>query len=215
MKTLKSSTSQLMYLCEINDIQSVKNILETNKEDINSVDRDYHTCLFAACININIELVELLLANGADINHRNIDCESVIMITCRLYEDIKDDYKCSQLKKLIKLLIAKGADVNQDDIFEKTTLLHMIDLNDHIDIIKILLDSGADVNHYGGDGETALIKVCCGLNVNIELVKLLLEYGANVNHICFRHGTPLSIACKKSNLKLINLLVAYGANTSE
>lgn len=50
------------------------------------------------------------------------------------------------------------------------------------DIVKLILDTGGDVNIVNQSGETPLTEaISRGLD---DIVQLLLDYGANVNQIC-------------------------------
>jgi len=50
----------------------------------------------------------------------------------------------------------------------------------HIEIVNMLLSSGADVNLSNNDGWTALI--CAAAKGYIQIAKMLLSAGADVNH---------------------------------
>ena len=50
----------------------------------------------------------------------------------------------------------------------------------HIEVCKLLLVKGADINHYDKAGCTALSKAAEGNHLNI--CQFLIEHGADVNH---------------------------------
>lgn len=80
-------------------------------------------------------------------------------------------------------------------------------------IVKLLLDHGADPNVPNNEGCTSLI--FASEHGNIEAVKLLLEYGANPNPNNCR-WLPLISSIRQlditSNIEIIKLLLAYGAD---
>ena len=86
------------------------------------------------------------------------------------------------------------------------------------EIVKLLLENGADPNLKDIDGCTALMKACIYFNnySNIETVKLLLENGADINLKDYNGYTALMMACKYSNTrsdpKIIKLLLENGAD---
>ena len=87
----------------------------------------------------------------------------------------------------------------------------------HIELIKLLINRGADVNI--GD-ITPLGYLCLHENVNIELMNLLIDHGANVNKICYKKDesfTPLAYLCKqnKYNFKAIQFLIEKGADINQ
>jgi ankyrin repeat protein len=49
----------------------------------------------------------------------------------------------------------------------------------HIEIVRLLVDKGAQIDLQGINGFTALIVAC--MNESTEIVKLLLEKGANAD----------------------------------
>jgi hypothetical protein len=75
----------------------------------------------------------------------------------------------------------------------------------HIDIVKLLLNNGADVNSKGNLVNTPLH--WAAFNGNIEIVKLLLEKGAdfNLKYICVH--TPLHFADSEGHIEIVKLLL--------
>ncbi len=59
------------------------------------------------------------------------------------------------------------------------TLLFNVCLNDNENLVKYLVDSGADVNKQNNNGITPLFDACD--KENNTIVKYLVEHGANVN----------------------------------
>tara|TARA_B100000315_G_C14542427_1_gene571575 strand:- start:860 stop:1354 length:495 start_codon:yes stop_codon:yes gene_type:complete len=78
-------------------------------------------------------------------------------------------------------------------------------------ILKLLLDSGADVNKKGEyPGNTALIQASFfGFK---KTVKLLLEYGASINAQNVEGATALMMATLESKVEIITLLLSKGAD---
>ena len=76
-------------------------------------------------------------------------------------------------------------------------------------VVKLLIDSGADVNDKDRIGNTPLINAC--IIGDIEIVKLLLDNGADVNAENKWYNTPLTYAKDKHNQQLVDLLIQHGA----
>jgi Ankyrin repeats (3 copies) len=75
----------------------------------------------------------------------------------------------------------------------------------HIDIVKILLEKGAEINNRTSYGRTALMDAA--LEGQIDIVKILLESGAEINVGADDYGwTIWHIAAWKPNAALISLL---------
>src|SRR5690625_2675294 len=64
--------------------------------------------------------------------------------------------------------------------------------NGHCQIIRILLEKGADVNISNNSQNTPLH--WAALNGHLEAVKILVEAGANLNALNFREQVPLEEA---------------------
>lgn len=81
-----------------------------------------------------------------------------------------------------------------------------------LDLVKILLDAGANVDAVDTDtGETLLQKTL--IEPDVGVIKLLLESGAEVNFLATEdRGTPLQTAILYEEPEIANLLMDYGAN---
>ena len=83
----------------------------------------------------------------------------------------------------VKALIDAGANPNKRLYLSRAgpggTPLHVAAMKGYIDIIELLLESGANIDAVNDDQETPLYKSC---NFNqLDAVKVLLRYGANPN----------------------------------
>ncbi|KAI6171449.1 hypothetical protein M3Y97_01045800 [Aphelenchoides bicaudatus] len=86
--------------------------------------------------------------------------------------------------------------------------LHEAAFSDYIEIVKLLIESGADVNAKNNRGDTPIHRA--SQNGYIEIVKFLVEKGADVNATNKDHQTPLHYANRK--LEVVKLLLESGAN---
>ena len=127
----------------------------------------------------------------------------------------------------VRILIEQGADPNARetqvimrqgfwraviDVPEgnaKPSLILAVSAGNH-EIVRLLLDSGADINASYGFGVTAL--ECAASNANEETAKLLIERGANVNVCGF--DTPLNAAAVAQNRRMIRSLLENGADVN-
>jgi ankyrin repeat protein len=82
--------------------------------------------------------------------------------------------------KIWKLSRNNHVNVNfQYEHFHRNTLLHIAVARGYVDIVKLLIDSKADVNVENAGGNTSLHMAV--VHENIDLVKLLIKNKANVN----------------------------------
>jgi ankyrin repeat protein len=143
---------------------------------------------------IKKQVIELLLANGANVNNTAPKKGQYITRTPALIHAVKNN-----LFDIYKILIERGADVNIQDSEGNTPLMYASD----IEIVKDLINHGAIVNEKNNDGETALMLKY--RSENIELIKCLIENGADVNvkdHI----GVGQSLLLKAYRIKNIELV---------
>jgi hypothetical protein len=114
-----------------------------------------------------------------------------IISTCPFWQAIKRGVKKSAVESLTLALLSKRSwtmsnvvkyCVDSNPLFEACH-------NGMDDVVKILLENGADVNFQRNDGATALF-IACEMNYR-TIVRLLLSYGADVNHRRDNKSTPL------------------------
>ena len=99
--------------------------------------------------------------------------------------------------------------------------------SNHIELVRLLLAKGADVNMVDEGGFTALVNAAGNGDRNSALVKLLLEHGAAVNvrtgdtfevvkngPIALGHQTPLQIAAGQANYEAVEALLKAGADVN-
>ncbi|KAF5565098.1 ankyrin protein [Fusarium napiforme] len=107
-----------------------------------------------------------------------------------------------------QLLLATGADINAD--FGSTELKSAV-ASGHVELVKFLMEAGADVN-ASKTGMTAL-EVAVHNN-NTELAKLLVEAGATFNTSSVQISS-LQLALSKNDLELAGLFIAKGADIDD
>ena len=84
------------------------------------------------------------------------------------------------------LFVKNGGDVNAKDHYGKTTLMYVDhfyyynrDKDNSDNILKFLIENGADLTIVDEDGNTALLRA--SERDNLEIVKLLVKNGADIN----------------------------------
>ena len=120
----------------------------------------------------------------------------------------------SRYIKVVRLLIEFGADVNARDVHDKTPVIVAArnwQPDERLDVVRTLLDAGADVKAAAKDGLTVL-----HLHFrkrSKRLVEMLIARGADVNANSTK-GTPLHRAARGNSVKCIRLLLEHGADVS-
>ena len=111
--------------------------------------------------------------------------------------------------KIEKLLyMSMGIDSSQ-----KLTipLLHLVVLTGKKEVIRILLEQGADINEQTAESKGTLLHVALLVGQS-ALVKMLLTMKANVNARNRQHETPLHNAAASGELEMVKILLEAGAD---
>jgi len=109
----------------------------------------------------------------------------------------------------VKQLLNAGVDVNAKNNDYGSTALIVTSTVGHTEVVKILLEKGADVNSENKYGDTALMGAAAAGQTKI--VKALLQKGANVNTKNKYGWSALMMAVKKGHTEVVNLLKQAGA----
>ena len=110
----------------------------------------------------------------------------------------------------IKKLISQGTNVNQFDLDDTLTPLTLAIEIERADIVKILLDAGANIHESAFLEDTPL--AFAASEGNLEIVKLLLLFGANPNH--GGYNSPLHKAASIGYTNIVKTLIEEGADVN-
>ncbi len=83
----------------------------------------------------------------------------------------------------------------------------------HTDVVKLLVEAGADANKADAKGDTPLYMA--SQNNHTDIVKLLLGAGADVNKDMNNGVTPLYIASQNNHTDIVKLLLGAGADVNK
>lgn len=136
----------------------------------------------------SLEMVQLLIARGANVNARNNFNYTALHKAVSNF--MKPDANEKECEKILKILFDKGADINAQDGNGTTPLMYAVQ---KMTPLKALVAKGADLNIQNKNGETALmfavkgglLKVILGgipiVGGSVEATKFLISRGADVN----------------------------------
>lgn len=113
---------------------------------------------------------------------------------------------------LVELLLEDGAHVNSEGGKYFHALQCAASNGGSIDVVKLLVRKGADVNGYGGFHGTALM--AASFSGNLEVVRFLLGCGAKTDIVGGKFGDVLQAAAWRGNLDIVKLLLSSGASTN-
>ncbi|KAE8553411.1 hypothetical protein EYB25_004793 [Talaromyces marneffei] len=190
-----------LHLAAFNGHPEILCRVDVNKTGaIDQVDGSGMTSLQWACERGHIEIVQLLLEKGGDVNAEGGEYGNALQAAAQGgYLDI------------VRLLLEKGADVNAEG-GEYGNALQAAAQGGYLDIVRLLLEEGADVNAEGGEHGNALQAAAQG--GYLDIVRLLLEKGADVNAEGGEYGNALQAAAQGGYLDIVRLLLEKGADVN-
>jgi ankyrin repeat protein len=92
---------------------------------------------------------------------------------------------------------------------EKGIKLRIASFYGYINIVKLLIEAGADVNAKDLQGDSALM--WASYNSQLDIIKLLIEAGTDVNAKDIYGNTTLECAYRNGYKEIVDLLKIYGA----
>jgi ankyrin repeat protein len=169
----QSGSTPLIMASSYTGYEGMVKLLLSYDADPNIQDKIYGTTALIAAAGVSKEMVELLLAKGADIAITRFDGTSAFTscISGILSETVNTD--------LASFLLSKGADVDEAPTSgpaEGYTCLMMAARNNRLELVKFLADNGANINAQAKDGSTALS--LAKKENDKEMITLLIELGA-------------------------------------
>jgi ankyrin repeat protein len=134
-------------------------------------------------------VVQLLIDHGADVNATNPQLRTPIFSVTPL--------------KMVDLLNESNR-TSMEDFYKMQTFFSR-----YVEIIKILIENGADVNHIDIYDAQPINYITSGWLQNINILNLLIDHGADVNHACNRFYRPIH---GLSNIEIAKVLIKNGAH---
>lgn len=196
-----------------------------HKQNIDEKNDRGDTALAIACANLNLEIVEILLKNGAMVNKSNY--LTIVLGRLLLSKDDSDSLSLENLSQtqkeeranvIIQQLLKHGADANKISSLEGfvfTPLLLAIQAR-NLKIVQLLISSGADVNKTGKkpDGEELVPLIEAIVRNETDIAKELIRHGADIKkHKIVEGGklTTLELSIVHNNAEIVKELLKAGA----
>jgi len=226
----------LLYAARENCMACVEVLLE-NRADIDLPDPDGVSPLLVAIMNANWDLAGQLIRAGADVNQWDIYGEAPLFTAIDLRSRMNggrasiDPQNTTDGLTIVRLLLDRGANPNMQLFFKPANLRGATNTrgstplvraanNGDLEVVKLLLERGADATVYMADRQTPIHAAIAGRSSEqqaLELIRLLQKAGTDVNVIALinhgeevRGGTALHYAVRKRYKAVMKELASFG-----
>jgi ankyrin repeat protein len=205
----KPKPNPLYYsvLCGLYDLAECLAI--KHPQYINATFGRYRFPLLAALCENHVEMAELLLEHGADVDVREVTGETMLLRVL--------GWRQHNLIDIVTFLLKQGTDVNTRD-GALMSPLHLAEYEGKLEVAQMLLKYKADVNSQNMNGKTPLHVLLERWRYDEDAVLahalLLLEHGAEVNRRDGDDQTSLHLAMRRDWFKIVRILLEHGADAS-
>jgi ankyrin repeat protein len=229
----------LMFAARENDLESARVLIQAGA-DVNAFGGDGKDALGLALFDGSYDVASLLIGSHANVNHADAQrFTPLFWAVDRRNMETAPNFPWMVTKDplpLIKQLLDAGANPNtlvnntprarmregSPRIVFATALMRAAFAGD-IELVKLLLDHGADAHIQSSDRETTLMAACGLAFINgyhrqrpaaerLETVKLMVDLGEDVNHADGYGITPLMAAANLGDINIVRYLIDKGAD---
>ncbi len=214
--------SPLALAMDHDDLEAARLLIAAGA-DVNAVSTvsTPRTVLFSAAFNGRMAALELLLAHGFDVKpaerslsaaahrgHRDfvrrmLELGAPVTYRVMLAAVRSDDVQ------MFQLMLEYGGDPLSRSSYGETLLVSATSEGDGLEICRLLIDAGVDVN-AAPDGYTALMG-----SDDVELVRFLLDNGADLTAVDSDGDTALIWAARSGSPESLLLLLERGADPED
>ena len=205
---------------------SLVTLLLNHNADVNSVNCDQQTPLHVAVDKVEETIMQKLLSKKADFTLKDLAGNTCLHLAVHIkdtkpgfikagasiidhWSSVPPSYQpCN--RQTVQAIIEHGADVNAVNNKGQTALWFAC-CDGRIDLVKNLLDKGADPNIADKNGESCLHAAIYGM-CNSETIQGLIDHGSNVNAINKDGASPLLLACSAAQTDSVKLLLKAKAD---
>jgi len=183
-----------LHNAAINSTVSITELLLLKGSDINAVNTQLNTPLHLAIMNGNDEVSKLLIEKGSDLSKKNIVKKTPLHLTVRYNR-----------RTIAELLIAKGSAIDSKDDRQRTPLGLATRETGDVDMAKLLIQNGADINVRDVDNNMPLnFAAWKGFT---GIIDLLLDNGADFDTSEGRSSWMIRFAASCGSERLFRIVL--------
>ncbi|XP_033759454.1 putative ankyrin repeat protein RF_0381 [Pecten maximus] len=206
----------LMYCMVRHFCDIAKELLSRDAHAVHSQDRFGKSVIHCAVESGSVELLNLVLSHGADVNQTDWYGITPLMTLCA-------GTGIRHTTELCRVLLDAGADLELKDVRSKRTALQFAAVQKNTDLVQCLVAAGADPNTTDNASLTPLTSVIfqfyrlknssCDVSDDLmTIVIILTQAGANLNLNTRESSNPLYMAVTFKVEPLLRFFLDCGAD---
>jgi len=231
----KKGFTPLILAATAGHVVVVQALLEMNADIEAQSERTKDTPLSLACSGGRVDVVEVLLQHGANKEHRNVSDYTPLslaasggyVVIIRLLLNHGAEINSRTGSKLgisplmlaamnghaqaVLLLLDMGADINAQIETNRNTALTLACFQGRHEVVSLLVDRKANVEHRAKTGLTPLMEAASGGYAEVGRVLLDKNADPNAAPVPSSRDTALTIAADKGHFRFCDLILTRGA----
>ncbi|KAK7090327.1 ankyrin repeat and protein kinase domain-containing protein 1-like [Littorina saxatilis] len=188
---------------------------EKASDIVNNQDSSGKSPLHSAAESGSMEAIELLLKYGADVNVRNFDGVTPLMV-------LAESYGRSNTIQAMQTLLAAGALIDIADYRSRRSALQRAAVAKNMSAVELLISTGAEVDSLDITRRTPLTNLMwdhvrnkqgtCHIDSDVmTIIVLLTQAGANLDLAVCEYSNPLVTAAFLQAAQLLSFFLDQGA----
>lgn len=178
----------------------ITNFFVSQDIDINEVNRRGDTPLIVAAYMGHSEILQLLLAEGADVNHQTTNKKFTAL-----------HFACFRgHKHIVEILLENNCRIETKDSDGRTPLL-LAALQGNMDMMSLLIEKGATLDIQDNEGYTPLLT--CIKMLHFSCVEELIRIGADITMRTKSGDNMLTLAAKAESVEMLSLVSIHSIET--
>lgn len=186
-------------------LREIKKLKDINMKDESGLSA-FHLAVALEDIDENIDVLELLLKMGADVDSNDFEGNTPLLGYINMGN--------AELN-VLELLLKAGANINTQNSIGETPILAYIEStritfgNINLDVINLFLNNGADISIRNNIGETPLhLATEIGEIADIDFLKLIVDSKVDISLQNSNDETAVHIALEDSNINILEYILA-------